>query len=537
MTAGPAGMPPPDVFRRWLSALQKRDPELHAELTARLEERERLRSMQPEGVSRESAVPEPDVVLETIVREGRPALLVREHRITGLDTAVDRASEAIMSRLRTAAATVEPLIPLVGRIDVANHAAGLPFVGTGWLIDRDVVVTNRHVAELISRGDGAKFVFRPGRFGDPVQVSIDFRHELNVSATDAVPVQRIIWIETDPRKADFALLQVRRRTDGTVPDRIELADSDADPDTDIVVIGYPARAPAHIIPDQAWMDRIYGGTYDVKRVAPGMAGGPSRGWATHDATTLGGNSGSVVVDMTKGKAVALHFAGQYMIENYCVPASTLRQYLKDAPWTHGPRRDERAEPPKPVAPPQSPTTRDVSISAGGVTITVPLHIHVSMGTPTVGPPAGEDGGRQDASAGQKARQTKEESVKVLDAARSLSREMAGDGVLAVRHGYLLDGTGLSDTPCLVVAAHPDRIEEVRARAPRDYQGFPVDVRPASLRDQIGDVEEIATEAAMRIAYNDEDRTGKGFSFNWVEEDMDVVTHVGPERISFRTADE
>src|SRR5262249_28818224 len=98
------------------------------------------------------------------------------------------------------------------------------------------------------------------------------------------------------------------------------------------VVGYPARAPSSVIPDQAWMDRLYAGHYDVKRIAPGKMGGLSHGWTTHDCTTLGGNSGSVVLDMKSGKAVALHFAGQYMVENYAVPASVVARYARNRPW-------------------------------------------------------------------------------------------------------------------------------------------------------------------------------------------------------------
>ncbi|HET8796215.1 MAG TPA: phospholipase D-like domain-containing protein, partial [Thermoanaerobaculia bacterium] len=100
----------------------------------------------------------------------------------------------------------------------------------------------------------------------------------------------------------------------------------------------------------------------------------------------------------------------------------------------------------------------------------------------------------------------------------------------VRHGYLIEGRGLSDTPCLVVAADPTRIDEVRARAPQQYRGIPVDVRPASLRDQAeGTGLEISEEAAFAIAYDDENRTGKDFSFDWVDEPMEAILHVGPER--------
>lgn len=517
MTTDGTGMPDSSVFARWLRNLEGRDPKLFAELTARLEKRR-------QRLSFESVGPRVDVTLETIVREGRPALLVQGHRITGIDTAVDDASQEILARLREAAPKIEPLVPLVGRIDVANHRRGFPYVGTGWMIDRNVVATNRHVAQLIAREEAGTFVFQPGRLGEKLQVSIDFRREQGSSVTDAAPVTRVIWMEPDEDKADFALLEIGRRTDGTQQDFIKLAETDAGPDAEIVVIGYPARAPEDIIPDQAWMDSIYGGTYDVKRVAPGLMGNPSRGWSTHDATTLGGNSGSVVLDMHTGRAVALHFAGLYMIENYCVPASTLRQYLdnREATVVVDTRKPEETK----------PVQQTVAAGGGEVTITIPLTIKVSLGQPVAGgidvtvpqpslqPLPKPDPQPQPRPAG---------SQGVVEAARALGRELQGGGVLAVRHGYLIRNNQLSDVACLVVAADPSRIEDVRARAPKEYAGFPVDVRNASLRDQAGESLDIAEEAPMQISYNDDDRTGSGFSFDWVDEQVDALIHVGPER--------
>src|SRR5262249_50280068 len=150
----------------------------------------------------------------------------------------------------------------------------------------------------------------------------DFRHEDGIDAREVARVSRVIWIEPDRRKADIAFLEVERRGDGTRPACIPLAEDDARADDEVVVIGYPARAPAHIIPARAWMEQVYGKPYEIRRIAPGLMGKVSRGWSTHDCTTLGGNSGSVALDMKKGRAVALPFAGLYMIENYAVPAST-----------------------------------------------------------------------------------------------------------------------------------------------------------------------------------------------------------------------
>jgi len=195
----------------------------------------------------------------------------------------------------------------------------------------------------------------------------------------------VIWIETDPRAADVALLQVGDRSDGSKPVKIELAEHDAAPDSSVAVIGYPARAPSDVIPDQAWMERIYGGTYDIKRVAPGQMGAQSRGWATHDCTTLGGNSGSVVVDMATGRAVALHFAGLYLLENYAVPASTLRRYLREEPW----RSTSKPPPPPPTAATETKRTssdgEDGAAAAVPATfsIDIPLTITVSLGRPVI----------------------------------------------------------------------------------------------------------------------------------------------------------
>ena len=44
---------------------------------------------------------------------------------------------------------------------------------------------------------------------------------------------------------------------------------------------------------------------------------------THDSSTLGGNSGSAVIDIETGTVVGLHFAGRYLEANYAVPTHEL----------------------------------------------------------------------------------------------------------------------------------------------------------------------------------------------------------------------
>ena len=44
---------------------------------------------------------------------------------------------------------------------------------------------------------------------------------------------------------------------------------------------------------------------------------------THDCSTLGGNSGSAVIDLATGHVIGLHFAGAYLKANYAVASFDL----------------------------------------------------------------------------------------------------------------------------------------------------------------------------------------------------------------------
>ena len=66
----------------------------------------------------------------------------------------------------------------VGRIDLTGHEE-FQWIGTGWLADRDVMVTNRHVA--LAFAERGSLEFRTSYLG-AIGASIDFRRELNSDA-------------------------------------------------------------------------------------------------------------------------------------------------------------------------------------------------------------------------------------------------------------------------------------------------------------------------------------------------------------------
>jgi endonuclease G, mitochondrial len=63
------------------------------------------------------------------------------------------------------------------------------------------------------------------------------------------------------------------------------------------------------------MKRIFGDIYDVKRIAPGIVVGIDNNIVHNDCTTLGGNSGSAILDAETGKVVALHYGGDIAYNN------------------------------------------------------------------------------------------------------------------------------------------------------------------------------------------------------------------------------
>ena len=69
------------------------------------------------------------------------------------------------------------------------------------------------------------------------------------------------------------------------------------------------------------MRQIFSDIYDVKRLQPGVI----TSWADgadifiHDCSTLGGNSGSPVLDLETHQVVGLHFGGRYLSGNNAIP--------------------------------------------------------------------------------------------------------------------------------------------------------------------------------------------------------------------------
>ncbi|MBD0292752.1 MAG: DNA/RNA non-specific endonuclease [Jiangellaceae bacterium] len=341
-----------------LDALQNinRDATLKEEIFTRLAEREvvdraELAGARPSRASVDAAralIEDPperplDPGLEAIILVlGRPVLLVQhdDFDVATLDTDTWR------SRLEPARAALRSAISSVGRIEVDNSPR-FDWVGTGWVVADDVVVTNRHVAAEFARREGDGFVFRSSFLGE-MAARVDFKEEFQGPNPAEFRIAEVLHIEDDGGP-DMAFLRVAWSDgDADAPRApIRLADG-VQPGGGIAVIGYPAKDTRTRIPDE--MDRIFGNVYDVKRLAPGETTAVHTGeqLVTHDATTLGGNSGSVVVDLETGSATALHFAGRERDRNFAVPAPVVRARLASVLGMRQARRAPVMGPSRPV---------------------------------------------------------------------------------------------------------------------------------------------------------------------------------------------
>lgn len=260
-----------------------------------------------------------DPGLEAIIlRFLRPVYLVRQGTFS-LPAAHSSLSREIKARLEGARSELDQVIASTGRIDLRNHR--LDWVGTGWMVGPRLVVTNRHVAEEFGRAADQGFAFKRNFRGREVAAYLDWRQEYHQPEESRFRVEEIKWIEPE-EAADVAFLLISgtgEKGEAPPPAVNLMTDEEVEQinvGSWIAVIGYPAYDSRNDSGDQ---QRIFDGIYNVKRLAPGQVTAfVGSELLLHDATTLGGNSGSVVVDLASGKALALHFGGLEGEHNYAV---------------------------------------------------------------------------------------------------------------------------------------------------------------------------------------------------------------------------
>ncbi len=206
-----------------------------------------------------------------------------------------------------------------GRVEYSSGAEFKPY-GSGFLVADDLILTNRHVADVFSmsvRGIG-HFL----KFG--YDVRINFCREIDRWDTDPTCTKAVTEVLMLHPWFDLALLRIQEKPDGAEPLSLAIADADTTQDTRVAVVGYPSRNPDEDVEIQRQVIR----EFDSKHVSPGFVDevtvksfdGKTGRAIGHDSSTLTGNSGSPVVDLQTGNVVGLHFRGNADGLNWAVPA-------------------------------------------------------------------------------------------------------------------------------------------------------------------------------------------------------------------------
>jgi endonuclease G, mitochondrial len=267
-----------------------------------------LEKLHTEGMDAD-LTPAQNFGLEAIVLlSKRPAILVQ--RGTFLQVPPEWG---ILNTLKNG---INKTLQSVGRIEVTGHPSGLDWLGTGFLVGENVVMTNHHVAGEFCSDSGS-----PGswRFKPNMTSRIDYLEEFGVLEHAEFEFVGVIGIHQD---YDLALLQVKpvSASGAASPQPLTIA-SQPPASIDgrqVFACGYPAWDGRRNDPVE--MMRIFAEIFNVKRLQPGELRKFDDGInvLTHDCSTLGGNSGSCVVDLETNQVVGLHFGGRYLVGNNAV---------------------------------------------------------------------------------------------------------------------------------------------------------------------------------------------------------------------------
>lgn len=295
------------------------------------------------------------------------------------------------------------LFPCIGRVELPNSPV-VPYAGTAFIVGERRLMTNRHVAQLFAEGLGSNISYRAG------SSAIDFKRQQDTSDSDSHPLV-IKNVEMIHPYWDMAILSVDGLPSGQMLS-LSVESPEKLVDSDVIVVGYPARDVRN---DLKVQDEVFGSVYNVKRLQPGKVRPRAKiqsfetlvNAMTHDASTLGGNSGSAVIEVATGRVVSLHFGGVYLQANYAVPMYELARDARlasklnfagtvspttdfDAAWRRAQGSESPVTGPKPDRPKQpgdsalAPVVTTFAGATASMTLQVPVTFSATIGSPATG---------------------------------------------------------------------------------------------------------------------------------------------------------
>jgi V8-like Glu-specific endopeptidase len=215
------------------------------------------------------------------------------------------------------------------------------WVGTAFVIESGLVVTNAHVGDYFSTFDEhvREWQIYPDTLVEFV-TGVEYEGCQPTRFEDKAHQVTKVLTAGKGKGKDYALLKV----DSLAAPPLTLADQPIMAGETVVVLGYPAEPTFEQIDSSRFTveetrQRLFltpdnRTPFSVKRISPGRSMNSDTGGegVPFNYNSFGGNSGSPVIRLSDGKVVALHFGGTPQLAagigyNIGMPAHELRKLL------------------------------------------------------------------------------------------------------------------------------------------------------------------------------------------------------------------
>jgi V8-like Glu-specific endopeptidase len=254
-------------------------------------------------------------LLEVIVKTdgSRPSFLIRNGEVDLVSSPVGSWSGYI----EVNSDDLKKAIACIGRINLSGI-----HIGTGFMVAKDLIMTNRHVMQAICTEAAGKWHLKSNA---TIDFGFEYRGRQSVMPREIIGIafytaENIDYQHIDHQKLDVVLLQLS--TDNVDKFQRDFFSIDvssewanAESASMLYITGYPANPGFPGLAQYGnLLETLFHSTFGYKRLAPGTIIGSTVTtvpWTTaHDATTLGGNSGSPVIRIGREMSVSgIHYGG------------------------------------------------------------------------------------------------------------------------------------------------------------------------------------------------------------------------------------